>query len=275
MDSTKKSYIIERFTHGFRINYEGDDEAVQSKNSKAALEQTAAVDEKLEKELAAGKIWGPFNKSPLPHFKCCTLSVREKSTPATYRLLHNLSAPYDERAVNYNIPHELKELKNSRSPGSDHLVVEFYFKKLDIKKKLDRYKFLGIDIKQYLINSLKYSLSKGVLSKKRYHHLNTKERKKSVNSSLLQANACQYLCKFLFVWKRSWFGLLDTTWTGSRGSCDCNLSCQQPMRSQIFITDPLPSPIHLRNYCQWLEMAVTICSIERGLCCIDVTCGST
>ncbi len=42
----------------------------------------------------------------------------------------------------------LKELKNSRSPGS---VVEFY-------------KYFWIYIKQYLINSLKYSLSKGELS---------------------------------------------------------------------------------------------------------------
>ncbi len=80
----KKSYIIKGFTHGFRIHYEGDDEAVQSKNSQAALEHTAAVDEKLEEELTAGRIRGPFGKPPLPHFKYSPLSVREKSTPGTY-----------------------------------------------------------------------------------------------------------------------------------------------------------------------------------------------
>ncbi len=62
----KKSYIIEGFTHEFRIHYEGDDGAVQSKNSQPALEHMAAVDEKLEEELTAGRIRDPFDKPPLP-----------------------------------------------------------------------------------------------------------------------------------------------------------------------------------------------------------------
>ncbi len=74
----QKSYIIEGFTHGFRIHYEGDDEAVQSNNSQAALEHTAAVDEKLEEELTAARIRGPFDKPPLPNFKYSPLSVSEK-----------------------------------------------------------------------------------------------------------------------------------------------------------------------------------------------------
>ncbi len=132
-----KSYIIEGFTHGFRIHYEGDDEAVQSKNSQAALEHTAAVDEKLEEELTAGRIRGPFDKPPLPHFKCSPLSVREKSTPGTYRLLHNLSAPYDERAVNYNIPHEHTTVHYARLRDAIELIQEVgpgaYMSKADIK----------------------------------------------------------------------------------------------------------------------------------------------
>ncbi len=59
---------------------------------------------------------------------------------------------YDSELTEAELLISLKELKNSRSPGSDGLVVDFYKNKN------------WIDIKQYLINSLKYSLSKGELS---------------------------------------------------------------------------------------------------------------
>ena len=55
-------------------------------------------------EVALGRIAGPFSSSPLENFKSTPLALREKSTPGKFRLLHNLSFPYNEKAVNLNIP---------------------------------------------------------------------------------------------------------------------------------------------------------------------------
>ena len=57
-------------------------------------------------ELDAGRVAGPFDTLPLPNSRILPLSVREKDTPNEFCLLHNLSAPYDERSVNYNISQE-------------------------------------------------------------------------------------------------------------------------------------------------------------------------
>ena len=64
------------------------------------------VDKKLQKELEKGRIAGPFDEAPFEHFKVSPLSIREKQTKGQYRLLHNLSFPYDKRSVNGNIPKE-------------------------------------------------------------------------------------------------------------------------------------------------------------------------
>ena len=64
---------------------------------------SAAVEEKISKELSLGRISGPFENKPLANFKCSPLAVREKQNTGKYRLLHNLSYPYDEKSVNFNI----------------------------------------------------------------------------------------------------------------------------------------------------------------------------
>ena len=61
---------------------------------------------KLEKEIKLGRIAGPFVEPPFANFKSSPLNIREKSEKGKYRLLHNLSYPYDNRSVNYNIPTE-------------------------------------------------------------------------------------------------------------------------------------------------------------------------
>ena len=62
-------------------------------------------------------------------------SLREKSTPGKYRLLHNLSYPYDDRAVNLNIPKEISKL--SYASVSDAIKIinslpQCYLAKADI-----------------------------------------------------------------------------------------------------------------------------------------------
>ena len=54
--------------------------------------------------MLAGRIAGPFSSPPLKNFRCSPLSIINKKEPNKFRLLHNLSYPYDGSSVNSNIP---------------------------------------------------------------------------------------------------------------------------------------------------------------------------
>ena len=69
--------------------------------------------EKLEKEIKAGRIMGPFIEQPFTPFHISPLNIRKKKTPNKFRLLHNLSHPYDGRSINANIPDDKKSVKYS------------------------------------------------------------------------------------------------------------------------------------------------------------------
>ena len=96
--------IIDGFTFGFQLHFDGSDIKLDSRNSSSATLNPKHVDDKLQNELALGRIAGPFDTPPLANFKSSPLALREKHDLGKYRLLHNLSFPYDDRAVNFNIP---------------------------------------------------------------------------------------------------------------------------------------------------------------------------
>ena len=55
---------------------------------------------KIEAEVKAGRMAGPFKSPPFSFFHVSPISLREKSVPNTYWLIHNLSYPYDNTSVN-------------------------------------------------------------------------------------------------------------------------------------------------------------------------------
>ncbi len=69
------------------IKFEGEEDSLE------------AVSDKIGKEVEAGRIVGPFDEPPFENFRCSPLSLREQSTAGQYRLLHNLSYPYNERPI--------------------------------------------------------------------------------------------------------------------------------------------------------------------------------
>ena len=99
-----KEYIINGFTYGFHLNFEGVDSSLTSENSLSANTNPLVVSNKLQHELNKGRIEGPFTDPPFPYFKSSPLALREKRDTGKYRLLHNLSFPYDDRSLNFNIP---------------------------------------------------------------------------------------------------------------------------------------------------------------------------
>ena len=104
-------YIIEGFTFGFSISFEGPDSPLTSNNSPSVQQNPQIVAEKLAKELKLNRIAGPFKEIPFHNFKCSPLALRPKQQPGKYRLLHNLSYPYDEHSVNHNIPQQSATVK--------------------------------------------------------------------------------------------------------------------------------------------------------------------
>jgi len=98
------NYIVEGFTYGFSLSYKGPQAPLTSSNSPTILANPQVVADKLQQELSNHRIAGPFQSPPMPNFKCSPLSLRPKQQPGKFRLLHNLSFPYDETSVNRNIP---------------------------------------------------------------------------------------------------------------------------------------------------------------------------
>ena len=92
------------FTLGVHLDFQGVEMLLTSLNSQSALIQRDVVQAKLEHEPSQDRVAGPFHTPLLTNFKSSPLAIREKQAPGTYRLLHNLSYPYDHHSVNYHIP---------------------------------------------------------------------------------------------------------------------------------------------------------------------------
>ena len=98
------SYLVQGFQKGFHLRHEGDTYNTRPNNSKAANKHSDIIEKNLQEELAANRIAGPFKNPPYDPFQVSPLNIREKKTPNKYRLIHDLSYPYDTTSINSNIP---------------------------------------------------------------------------------------------------------------------------------------------------------------------------
>ena len=99
----KKDYLVDGFTYGFSLHFDGVEEELTGSNSKTALLHPDIVEAKINEEIAEGRIAGPYHLPPFHNFKSSPLALRPKSDPNKFRLLHNLSYPYDNTSVNSGI----------------------------------------------------------------------------------------------------------------------------------------------------------------------------
>ena len=95
------------------------------------------IEEKIDKELSLGRFSGPFQVPPYTSFIISPLGLREKKTPGEYRVIHNLSHPYDETSVNHNIPKESAKVQYASITDAISFINSFgpgcYMAKTDIK----------------------------------------------------------------------------------------------------------------------------------------------
>ena len=136
-DQVLTKYVIDGFTKGFRIHATAATHNIQApKNSHIAVKHPDAVSQKISKELSKGTIAGPFKQPPFPTFQISPLSLRPKNDGSGWRLLHDLSYPYDENSVNQAIPNNFKHVKYSSVQDAINIIQDIgkgaYMAKADI-----------------------------------------------------------------------------------------------------------------------------------------------
>ena len=87
-------YLTKGFREGFSMDFRGVIPGQCKNNLPSALEHPEVVTAKIDKELAAGRISGPFKTPPFHNLVTSPLGLVEKKTPGQFRLIHNLSHPH-------------------------------------------------------------------------------------------------------------------------------------------------------------------------------------
>ncbi|MEW8547291.1 MAG: reverse transcriptase domain-containing protein [Candidatus Thiodiazotropha sp.] len=89
-----REYLLDGFQNGFSLHYEGPRVASEAKNLKSALEFPRIVQDKINKEILAGRVAGPFQECPISSLRISPIGLVPKKTPGEYRLIHHLSYPH-------------------------------------------------------------------------------------------------------------------------------------------------------------------------------------
>jgi hypothetical protein len=130
------SLLHKGFTLGFPLHFSGDRISFCSKNLASAYEHPDIVSAKLDKELQANRIAGPFHEPPFPNFRVSPLGVVPKKTPGEFRLIHHLSFPHGA-SINDNISSEHTAMCYSRVDNAISMIKKVgkgcFLAKTDIK----------------------------------------------------------------------------------------------------------------------------------------------
>ena len=96
--------MIQGFTFGFRVGFDGELSSIVHKNHKSANDNASAIEEYLKEEIKLNRIKGPFDHLKKP-FHCAPMGVVPKSEPGKFRIIHDLSYPKGQ-SINDNISQE-------------------------------------------------------------------------------------------------------------------------------------------------------------------------
>ncbi len=110
-DTEMVQYLVDGLRYGFRLEINDDAHFLSQYddppryNHNSALRHKDAITAKINKELEAGRMEGPYSVIPYENYMVSALAAQEKKTPGEYRLLHDLSWPRGD-SVNDEIPVE-------------------------------------------------------------------------------------------------------------------------------------------------------------------------
>ena len=87
----KNIFLLRGFKEGFRLGNDVITYVSMPRISDSVDLDPELIRNKIEAEVKAGRMAGPFKSPPFSPFHVSPISLREKSVPNTYRLIHNLS----------------------------------------------------------------------------------------------------------------------------------------------------------------------------------------
>ena len=138
VDSHLQQYLIDGFTEGFRIHFEGDRDLTYDMDNhlgSQSQEKESIMWEKVMKEVRLGRVAGPFESPPLDRFRVSPLGVVPKGE-SDFRMIFDLSLPRGV-SVNDGIPKEAKTVEytdyQTLVRAIDILGIGTYMAKTDLK----------------------------------------------------------------------------------------------------------------------------------------------
>ena len=146
--------MIDGFSFGFRVGFVGTSRLHLASNLQNAKEKPEILAARLEKELCAGRIVGPFSRPPFDNFISLPLGIVPKKTPGEFRLIPRLSYP-DGSSVNDFIPDQFSSVQYASIRDAITLIKSLggacYMAKTNIKSAFliipihpDNYHLLGM-----------------------------------------------------------------------------------------------------------------------------------
>ena len=123
-DPHKTEFLIEGFKYGFKIPFEGEHKFNFNKNLKSAIENSQILKEKINKEVVAGRVEGPFARPPFENFRVSPLDVVPKAKSGEYGVIHDLSSPHGS-SVNDGISPDCKSVKYQSIDLTCQLILKF------------------------------------------------------------------------------------------------------------------------------------------------------
>nr|XP_034994623.1 uncharacterized protein LOC118096659 [Zootoca vivipara] len=121
---TASSFIWDGFSQGFRIPVNTPPLTGDPPNQKSVRDRPDIAIRKINKEIAAGRVAGPFTTPPIPDLHISPLGMVPKKNPGEFRLIHNLSFP-PGKSVNDGIPQDLCTVKYASFDQAVKLVRQF------------------------------------------------------------------------------------------------------------------------------------------------------
>ena len=107
---TLTQYLVDGFTYGFSLENNSSVTNKLAKNNIILNLHPEVARQKISEEVRMGRMAGPFEQPPFEQFHISPLSLREKKSKGKFRLIHNLSHPYDGTSINHNIPDKAKKV---------------------------------------------------------------------------------------------------------------------------------------------------------------------
>ena len=122
-DHDKATAIFNGFSFGFPLYYSGSRVPTDSKNLKSANMQSDTVRKKIQAEVDAGRVAGPFQNRPLPNLRISPLGLVPKKEPGEFRLIHHLSYP-SGKSLNDFIDPKLCSVQYTSFDEAVHMVQD-------------------------------------------------------------------------------------------------------------------------------------------------------